>query len=89
MTALVLHAQPLATSIQGAVLLTSLSETVIHAAINAGTLKARQHGKRTVILTRDLQAWLDTFPAGRAPAPAHLDGSRKRGRPRKQHQEAA
>ncbi|MDO8897600.1 MAG: hypothetical protein Q7V19_08100 [Bacteroidales bacterium] len=84
MTALVLHAQPLATSIPGAVLLTSLSETVIHAAINAGTLKTRQHGKRTVILVRDLERWLDSFPVGRAAAPAHLEGSRKRGRPRKQ-----
>jgi hypothetical protein len=69
-------------SIQGAVEMTSLSETVIQAAINAGELKTRHHGKRTVILVRDLEKWVESFPAGRAPAPAHLEGKR-RGRPRK------
>ena len=73
----------IAVSIPGASEATSLSKTVIHAAINAGELKTHRHGKRTVILVRDLEKWVESFPVGRAPAPAHLDGSCKRGRPRK------
>lgn len=62
--------------------MTSLSETVIHTAISAGELKTRHHGNRTVILVRDLEKWVESFPVGRAPAPAHLEGKRC-GRPRK------
>lgn len=72
---------PLSVSIPGAAEMTSLSASVIDAAIRAGTLPVRRHGNRTLILVRELEKWLESLPAGRAPAPAHLEG-RRTGRPR-------
>lgn len=87
MTSLILRAQPLAVSITDASAMTSLSVTKVAEAIRAGTLPVRHHGNRTVILVRDLEKWVDSFPVG-SPAPhPHLEG-RRTGRPRK-HQEAA
>jgi hypothetical protein len=71
----------LATSLAGAAQMTSLSLSVIDAAIRAGTLPVRRHGNRTLILVRDLEQWVETFPSGRAPSPPHLEG-RRTGRPR-------
>lgn len=73
---------PLSYSLTGAAAATSLSESVIDAAIRAGTLPVRHHGNRTLILARDLERWLTSLPAGRPDAPPQLEG-RRTGRPRK------
>lgn len=72
----------LALSIPGAAQSTSLSQSTIDAAIRAGELPVRRHGNRTLILTRDLERWLNALPTGRPAAPSHLEG-RRTGRPRK------
>ncbi len=38
------------------------SRTVVYEAINAGTLKAKKRGKRTVILAADLAGYLESLP---------------------------
>lgn len=73
---------PLSYSLSGAAAATSLSESILDAAIRAGTLPTRYHGNRLLILSRDLERWLMSLPAGRPSAPAHLAG-RRTGRPRK------
>jgi excisionase family DNA binding protein len=45
--------------------LTGLGRTKVYAAINAGVLRARKFGKRTIILKEDLEAFLaslETYP---------------------------
>lgn len=74
--------RPLSFSLSGASAATSLSESTIDAAIRAGILPVRRYGNRTLILTRDLERWLDSLPTGRPTAPAQLEG-RRTGRPRK------
>ncbi len=37
-------------------------KTAIYAAIKSGALKARKRGKRTVILSRDLEEYLQNLP---------------------------
>jgi hypothetical protein len=66
----------------GAAAVTSLSESVIDAAIRAGILPVKHHGNRTLILARDLERWLNSLPTGRPTAPPQLEG-RRTGRPRK------
>jgi hypothetical protein len=73
---------PLSYSLTGAASVTSLSESVIDAAIRAGILPVRHHGNRTLILARDLERWLANLPSGRPNAPPQLEG-RRTGRPRK------
>jgi len=73
---------PLSYSLTGAAAVTSLSESVIDAAIRAGTLPVRHHGNRMLILTRDLERWLAGLPDGRPAAPRQLEG-RRTGRPKK------
>lgn len=73
---------PLAVSIPGAAQATSLSESTIDTAIRAGILPVRRHGNRTLILTRDLERWLESLPTGRPAAPPQLEG-RRTGRPKK------
>ena len=73
---------PLSYSLSGAAAATSLSESVIDAAIRAGILPVRRHGNRTLILARDLERWLTSLPPGRPAAPPQLEG-RRTGRPRK------
>lgn len=53
-------------SIEEAVEFSGIGRTRIFAAINAGQLVARKFGRRTVILRRDLESFLDELPA-RAP----------------------
>ena len=38
------------------------SRTIVYEAINAGTLKAKKRGKRTVILAADLHQYLESLP---------------------------
>ena len=73
---------PLSYSLTGAAAVTSLSESVIDAAIRAGTLPVRHHGNRVLILSRDLERWLAGLPTGRPAAPPQLEG-RRTGRPKK------
>lgn len=73
---------PLTTSIGGAALLTSLSESTIDTAIRAGLLPVRHYGNRTLIRVADLLAWIDSMPVGRPASPPQLLGCRT-GRPRK------
>lgn len=46
------------------------SRTIVYEAINAGTLKAKKRGKRTIILADDLTQYLKSLPdfPGRAAA---------------------
>ncbi len=44
------------------------SRTKVYEAINAGTLKARKRGKRTIILHDDLQRFLESLPEYRPQA---------------------
>ena len=44
------------------------SRTKVYEAINAGTLKARKRGKRTIILRDDFQRYLDELPEYRPQA---------------------
>jgi hypothetical protein len=64
---------PLAYSIAGASKATSLSESVLDAAIRAGALPVRRHGNRTLILTKELTKWLDSLPSGRAAASSKVN----------------
>lgn len=54
--------QKLAYTIAEAVETGAGSRTKVYEAINAGTLKARKRGKRTIILAADLQEFLDSLP---------------------------
>ena len=56
---------PLSTSVRDAAALTSLSEYEIRNAINKGDLPARKVGRRLVILTDDLRAWLEALEPAR------------------------
>ena len=38
------------------------SRTIVYEAINAGTLKAKKRGKRTIILAADLAQYLEALP---------------------------
>ena len=38
------------------------SRSVIYEALNAGTLKAKKRGKRTIILAADLAEYLESLP---------------------------
>jgi excisionase family DNA binding protein len=42
--------------------LTGIGLTSIRQAASSGTLDARKHGRRTIILRDDLQAWLKALP---------------------------
>lgn len=53
---------PLSHSVRDAAVLTSISEWEIRQAINKGALPARRLGRRLLILSSDLQAWLEAMP---------------------------
>ena len=50
-------------SIPEAAEVASIGRTKIYEAINNGSLIARKHGKRTIILRDDLRAFLTALPA--------------------------
>lgn len=54
--------QKLAYTIEEAVGEGAGSRTIIYEAINAGKLKAKKRGKRTIILADDLIAYLEALP---------------------------
>ena len=47
--------------------LTGIGLTSIREAISSGDLKAKKHGRRTIILPDDLRGWLKTLPDARKP----------------------
>ncbi|MBB4262881.1 MULTISPECIES: helix-turn-helix domain-containing protein [unclassified Bradyrhizobium] len=47
--------------------LTGIGLTSIREAISAGKLRAKKHGRRTIILPEDLRVWLGTLPDARKP----------------------
>jgi hypothetical protein len=56
--------------------LTGIGLTSIRGAISSGDLKAKKHGRRTIILPDDLKVWLSALPdASRQieESPAHVD----------------
>jgi excisionase family DNA binding protein len=54
----------LAYSIKEASHKTGLGRTSLYQAIKSKRLRAVKHGMRTFILAKDLQAWMDSWPAG-------------------------
>lgn len=55
---------PLAVSIADAAKLSGLGRSSIYNAINSGALKVRKAGRRSIIATADLNAWIDAMPSG-------------------------
>jgi excisionase family DNA binding protein len=47
--------------------LTGIGLTSIREAISRGDLKAKKHGRRTIILRDDLRVWLKTLPDASRP----------------------
>jgi excisionase family DNA binding protein len=56
-------ADPLAFSIPQVCELSALGRTRVYEAIREGALVARKHGRRTVILRSDLEAFLGALPS--------------------------
>jgi excisionase family DNA binding protein len=54
--------QPEGLSIAEACTVAGIGRTKIYQAISSGELKARKYGKRTIILRRDLEAFLAALP---------------------------
>ena len=59
-------ANPMAHSVEAAADRAGVGRTTIYAAIRDGALVARKCGRRTIVLTSDLQAWLSKLPHARA-----------------------
>jgi hypothetical protein len=57
---------PIARTINETCKASGFGRDTIYRAIRTGKLIARKHGKRTVILDRDLRAFLDALPTMRA-----------------------
>ena len=54
--------ESLALTIQEACAAARIGRTNVYAAIRAGELIARKHGKRTLILRTELNRWLESLP---------------------------
>ncbi len=54
--------QPKALSIEQVIVQTGFGRTTIYAAIKTRGLKARKLGRRTVVLSDDLNRWLTSLP---------------------------
>lgn len=54
--------EQLAYTISEAVTASRRSRSTLYLEIQAGRLKARKHGGRTLILASDLKAWLEALP---------------------------
>ena len=52
----------LAMTIAEACAASRIGRTRVYEAIRAGELRARKHGKRTLILADDLRQWLERLP---------------------------
>lgn len=62
MSELAFRPQPLAYTLEGAAEACGLSLSVIKQLAAAGEITRRYHGRKPVILARDLQAFLDSLP---------------------------
>lgn len=60
---------PLAVTIPGAAQMSGLGRSRIYELIGEGTLEARKAGRRTLIMTDSLRAYLSTLPAATIRAP--------------------
>ena len=57
------EAENVALDVEAAMQATSLGRTKLYAEINAGRLKARKIGTKTIVLRKDLIDYLDSLPA--------------------------
>jgi hypothetical protein len=55
--------QPIAHSINSVPALVGIGRTGVYEALRTGALKAHKNGRRTVILQKDIEAWLESLPA--------------------------
>lgn len=53
---------PLAYTVEAALAVTGIGRTKLYEEIGAGRLVSRKVGARTLILARDLEAWLSNLP---------------------------
>ena len=60
---------PLAYSIFESCEVSSVGRTTLYAAIKRGDLKTHKVGRRTLITSKELLAWLDSLPASQIGAP--------------------
>jgi excisionase family DNA binding protein len=56
-----MHA-PLAYSVPEACTVASIGRSALYEAIRSGELRAVKYGRRTLVLARDLNAWIDQLP---------------------------
>ena len=61
--------QPIAVTIPGAASMTGLGRSRIYELIGAGTLEARKAGRRTLVMTDSLRAYLSSLPPASIRAP--------------------
>jgi hypothetical protein len=54
--------QPMALSVRAACSAAAVSRSSLYAELKRGRLTARKRGRRTVILSRDLETWLARLP---------------------------
>ena len=54
--------QRAAYSVKEVLVMVGISRTKFYQVVNAGDLKVRKLGNRTLVLATDLQAWLDGLP---------------------------
>ena len=53
---------PVAYSVSDVLKLIGISRTKFYALVGGGKIKVRKIGNRTIILARDLNAWLESLP---------------------------
>ena len=53
---------PVAYSVSDVLKLVGISRSKFYQLVNAGQIKVRKIGNRTIVLVRDLNTWLDSLP---------------------------
>jgi excisionase family DNA binding protein len=56
---------PVAYSVSDVLKLVGISRTKFYALVGTGEIKVRKIGNRTIVLARDLDAWLESLPTCR------------------------
>jgi excisionase family DNA binding protein len=72
---------PLAHPIPRALIIAGCGKTTLYGAIKAGKLRARKLGRKTLILDRDLMAWLEKLPVLKPAVLGNPSGAADRGGP--------